>query len=89
MYHSSNGSISNENPPIFDKIRLNGTVSGISKDPPCKDGSARFTTVPLKPLSLQYSGRYCRKLVLIISTFFSEVEVPSTQVYLNRGGYRI
>ena len=26
---------------------LKGTVSGISRDPPCKDGIARFTTIPL------------------------------------------
>ena len=30
-----------------------GTKSVIWSDPPCKDGNARFTTVPLKPLSDQ------------------------------------
>ena len=30
---------------------LKGTVCEISSYPPCKDGSARFTTVPLKDLS--------------------------------------
>ena len=30
---------------------LKGTVSVISSDPPCKDGNARFTTIPLKALS--------------------------------------
>ena len=29
-----------------------GTVSVISSDPSCKDGSARFTTVLLKPYNL-------------------------------------
>ena len=29
-------------------------------DPRCKDGNARFTTVPLKPLLDQYSEGYCR-----------------------------
>ena len=29
-------------------------------DPPCKDGNARFTTVPLKPFSDQYSEGYFR-----------------------------
>ena len=28
-----------------------GTVDGTSSDPPFKDGTARFTTVTLKPLS--------------------------------------
>ena len=27
------------------------TVNIISSDPPCKDGNARFTTVPLKGIS--------------------------------------
>ena len=29
------------------------TVSVILIDPPCKDGNARFTKIPLKPLSDQ------------------------------------
>ena len=32
---------------------LTGTVNLISSDPPCKDGNARFTTVPFKDLSDQ------------------------------------
>ena len=36
------------------------TVSVISRDPPGKDSNARFLTVPLKPLSVQISGRYRR-----------------------------
>ena len=32
--------------PIFNTFK--GTVSVISSHPPCKDGTARFTTVPLK-----------------------------------------
>ena len=32
----------------------------ISSDTLCKDGNARFTTIPLKPLSDQICGRYCR-----------------------------
>ena len=35
-------------------ILLKGTVSIISSDPPCKDGNAQFTIVPLKPISDQY-----------------------------------
>ena len=37
------------------KIQFNirGTVSVIFNDPPCKDGKAQFTAVPLKPLSDQ------------------------------------
>ena len=31
--------------------KLEGTVSVILSDPPCKDGNDRFTTVPLKALS--------------------------------------
>ena len=34
---------------IKDIDLLQGTVSVISKDPPCKDGDFRFTKVPLKP----------------------------------------
>ena len=33
-------------------LRLKGTVSVISSDPPCKDSNARFTTVPFKPLTV-------------------------------------
>ena len=32
-------------------IKLKSTVSISSSDPPCKDGNARFTTVPLPPSS--------------------------------------
>ena len=32
---------------------INGGLSVISSDPPCKDGSSRFTTVPLIALSDQ------------------------------------
>ena len=28
---------------------IKGTVSEILSDPPCKDGNARFTSVPIKP----------------------------------------
>jgi len=38
---------------------IKGTVSVISSDPPCKDGNARYTTVPLKALSDDKCGRYC------------------------------
>ena len=31
------------------KVCLNGTVSVILSDPPCKYGNAQFTLVPLKP----------------------------------------
>ena len=34
---------------FFSEIVIKGTASVISSDPPCKDGNARFTTVPLKP----------------------------------------
>ena len=33
------------------KFKLKETVSVILSDPPCKDGNAGFTTVPLKVLS--------------------------------------
>ena len=32
----------------FHEVVFKGTVSAISSDPPCKDGNARFTVVPLK-----------------------------------------
>ena len=35
--------------PILFLLKLKGTVS--SSDPPCKDGNARFTMVPIRPLS--------------------------------------
>ena len=38
--------------------QLKGTVSVILSDPPCKEGNARFTTIPLKPN--QICGRYRR-----------------------------
>ena len=38
---------------LIDFHKIKGTVSVISSDPPCKDGNARFTTVPLKALSDQ------------------------------------
>ena len=31
------------------KILIKGTVSVVFSEPPCKDGNARFTTLPLKP----------------------------------------
>ena len=53
---------------IHISIHFKGTVSVISGDPPCKDGKVRFTTVPFKPLSDQYNGRYygrnaCGKII--------------------------
>ena len=38
---------------------LKRTVSVILGDPPCKDGNARFTKLPLQPLSDHVCGRYC------------------------------
>ena len=40
-------------------LRSKGTVSGILKDPPFKDGNALFTTVALNLLSDQKCERYC------------------------------
>ena len=37
---------------------LKGTVSVISRNPPCKDGSVRFTTIPIKSLTNQCSETY-------------------------------
>ena len=34
-------------------VTLKGTVSTISRYPPCKDDKARFTTIPVKALSDQ------------------------------------
>ena len=41
-------------------IRFKGTVSVISRDPSRTNDNARFTTVPLKPLSDRKCGRYSR-----------------------------
>ena len=37
-------------PPFPNKYLFKGTVSIISSDPLCKNGNARFTTVPLNAL---------------------------------------
>ena len=37
---------------------IKGAVSIISSDPPCKEGNARFTTVPLKPWCVRWIQRY-------------------------------
>ena len=39
-------------------LMFKGTVSIISSDPPCKDGYARFRTVPPKPYSDQKWGKW-------------------------------
>ena len=39
-------------------LDFKGTVSVILGDPPRKDGNARFTTIPLKPLPDHKCGRY-------------------------------
>ena len=41
------------------KVILKGFTSVYLSDPPCKDGNARFTTVPLKLQSNQKCERYC------------------------------
>ena len=41
-----------------DDRNVEETVSVILSDPPCKEGNARFTTIPLKPN--QICGRYRR-----------------------------
>ena len=43
---------------ILSTVPFKETVSVISSDPSCKDGNARFTTIPLKPLSDQVFVRY-------------------------------
>ena len=47
-------------------LYLNGSVSVISSEPPCKDGNARFTTIPLKSLSDQKCGIVSRGLKVLI-----------------------
>ena len=42
---------------------LKGTVSIISSDSPCKDGNARFTTLPLIALSM----------IIILKTFYFQL----------------
>ena len=41
-------------------LRIKGTVSVISSDPPFKDVNVRLTTIPWKPLSDQKCGRHYR-----------------------------
>ena len=45
---------------------LKGTVSVILDDPPCKDGNARFTTIPLKPLCDQ---KFEKDIVVFLKIF--------------------
>ena len=45
---------------------LKGTVSVFSSDSPCRDGNARFTTVPLKPLTDLGCLTKLRKHVFIV-----------------------
>ena len=44
-----------------------GTVSVISNVPPCKDGNARLTSVPLKPLYNQKSRKLTRKVLISVN----------------------
>ena len=41
-------------------LLIYGTVNVISRESCCKEGQVQFTTIPLKPFSNQYCGRYCR-----------------------------
>ena len=45
-----------------------GTVRVISRDPQCKDGNARFTTIPLKPFLINNGKEF---VVLIDLTVFN------------------
>ena len=56
-----------------------GTVSGISGGSPCKDGNARFTTGPLKPLS--YLPHFNRKVSRV--PFNSGIAIFALRVNLN------
>ena len=40
---------------------LKGTVSVVSSDPPCKEGNAQFTTVPLKTFCVRQVQKYACK----------------------------
>ena len=42
----------------FNCLSVKGIVSIVLRDPPRKDDSAPFTTVPLEPIADQYGGRY-------------------------------
>ena len=40
--------------------KLKGRISVISSDPPCKNGNARFTMIPLQRFTDKKCGRYRR-----------------------------
>jgi len=40
-----------------DFIFLKGTISVIYRDSPCKDGNARLTAIPFKPLTVDRENR--------------------------------
>ena len=48
-------------------LHFKRTVCVNSSNPPCKDGNARFTTVPLKLYSDYRCGRYSRFLTRVES----------------------
>ena len=48
-----------------------GTVSVISSDPPCKDDSAGFTTVPFKVLSDQVLSNYILMFITFQADYFN------------------
>ena len=50
---------------------LKGTVSVISSDPPCKDGNARFTTVPLEAFLIKYDYESDINVFLSLKCLFS------------------
>ena len=56
---------------------IEGSVSEVSSDPPCKDGNAPFTTIPLKALSDQvgigYPSLFFFKLLISICVFSAKV----------------
>ena len=52
---------------------IKGTVSGNSSDPRCKDGNARFTTVPMKAFSIKYELDIFLKMFIFIRKFFAKV----------------
>ena len=49
-------------------FHFKGTVSVVSSDPPCKDGNARFTTVPLTPKSDLNVVFLIRKVCISVSS---------------------
>ena len=70
---------------IYNIHFIKGTVSVISSDPQCKEGNARFTTVPLKPLCVRRVQHVCKIIeTRLYSAAISCVRCAEFVVYVSQ-----